>query len=103
MSPFFVRIYIIMIASIAAILFMMLSFFIPKWSSLILGIQIILIPSIYIIGHEIIEYMTKEEYSSTLEEINAYAQDLNKKYIEEKVLNKELHKENVRLRTNVKK
>lgn len=103
MSPFFVRIYIIMVATIAAILFMFLSFFLPEWSNLILGIQIILIPSIYIIGHEIIEYMTKEEYASTLEEINAYAQDLNKKYVEEKVLNKQLSREIIRVRRNAKK
>lgn len=91
-----------MVATVAAILFMIFSFFLPRYSNLVLGIQIILIPSIYIIGHEIIEYMTKEEYSSTLEEINAYAQNLNEKYVEQKTLNKQLRNEIERLKKNVK-
>ena len=103
MKPFFVRIYITLIATCAAILFMMLSFFFSEDSILILSIETILIPCIYIIGQEILEYITKEKYSATIDEINAHARKLNENYTKEKLLNKGLSKEIERLKKYAKK
>ncbi len=60
---------------------------IPSWQSEILNIEIIALPSIYIIGNMIIEEKIKKTYEDTLDEISQEAYKLEKKYILERCKN----------------
>ncbi len=78
------RITITLTATLTAILFIILSYLLPKHAVLILTIEIILLPSIYIIGNYYAERLMKEEYLKTINFISDRANNLQEKYTKEK-------------------
>jgi len=60
----------------------------PLWKEEIMAIEIIIIPTIFIIGNFIIEELIKREYDNIIIEISEDIHDLEQKYLREKMRNK---------------
>jgi len=63
------RVIITITATLTAILFIILNYFFIEFSVLILSIEIILLPSIYIIGNYYAEKVIKDEYEGIMDNI----------------------------------
>lgn len=87
MEIIYIRVLIIIIATTIAIDFAILAYALPQHSSLILTIEIILLPVIYIIGNYYIEELIKEEYEKEISVINEKSIQLGDKYLKQKYLN----------------
>jgi len=81
------------IATMTAIIFIALSYNFPKHSIFILTIEVILLPTIYIVGNYHIESLLKKEHQSELNNILHFTNILEEKYNNERLLNTKLKKE----------
>ena len=95
-----IRILTILMATITAITFLFLAELYPKSAKLILSIEILLLPTIYIIGYEIVEAVTKKEHEEKIEkdhqdfdELNETIKELNILFIEEREKRKRIEME----------
>ena len=80
------------LTTLSAVLFIILSFLFPELAIMILSVEIVLLPSIYMIGNECSEQLLKKEYNKNLEEIRQSIGELNEKYNNQMVLNSILRK-----------
>jgi len=90
METIYMRVIITYIATFTAILFITLSYLFQNYSVLILTIEVILLPSIYIIGNYYIESLLERKYRQELDFISKKADELNEKYNKQRFLNLEL-------------
>ncbi len=88
-----IRVLIIIIATTIAIDFTILAYLLPQHSSIILTVEIILLPIIYIIGNYYIEELIKKQYEEEISSIQEEAIKLKDKYLKEKYLNKNIKDE----------
>tara|TARA_Y100000310_G_C20627284_1_gene786642 strand:- start:1295 stop:1636 length:342 start_codon:yes stop_codon:yes gene_type:complete len=85
-----IRILITSVATLTAILFILLSFIFPSYAVLVLSIEVILLPSIYIVGNLIIESLLEEKYTKIVTNMQSSFDNLDNKYFEERTLNEKL-------------
>ena len=95
-----IRILITIIATIIAIDFAILIYVFPQHSSILLTIEIILLPVIYIVGNYYIEELIKKQYEKEFASIEEKAIELGDRYLKEKYLNNMLK---LRLKNETKK
>ena len=83
-----IRVIVTLIATFVAISFAILAYTFPKDSSLILTIEVILLPAIYVVGNYLAEYligvMHREElfkYQEDLDDLDNLVSSLNEKYL----------------------
>jgi hypothetical protein len=81
------RIFITVIAAIIAIDFAILVYIFPQHSPILLTIEVILLPSIYIIGNYYVEESIKKQYEETISSIQQDATKLKDRYLKQKYLN----------------
>lgn len=80
MNTFKLRIYMTIIPTITAILFIILSFLFPDLAMMILSVEIVLLPSIYIVWNECTEQLLSREYKRKINEIRESTEELTEKY-----------------------
>lgn len=78
------------LATIVGILAIVLIAFFPNQATFIFSLEVIILPTIYIIGNSYIEEKIKEEYQNIVSNINEDAEALKQRYIETAFLNQEL-------------
>lgn len=88
-----IRVLIIILATTIAIDSAILAYILPQHSSIILTIEIILLPLIYIVGNYCIEELIKKQYEKIILTIQEEADKLRDKYLKEKYLNKDIKNE----------
>ena len=84
------RVCVTAIATMTAIVFIMLSYIFKEEATLILSIEVILLPSIYIIGNYFIEHIIKEEFREQLSIVSDEVDELKDKYVEQLLINQTL-------------
>ncbi len=97
-----IRVLITVIATLTAIFFIILSYLLPKDAILILTIEVILLPTIYIVGNYYAESLIRRRYGKIIEFASKEADELKEKYINEKILNIRLKSELNRIKKNAK-
>jgi hypothetical protein len=90
MEIFHIRILITIIATIVAIDSAILVYILPNHSGIILTIEVILLPVLYIIGNYYVEEILKKQYEEDISIIEKEANDLKDKYLKQKYLNEVL-------------
>lgn len=85
-----IRIWVTIIATLTAVIFIGLSRFYPNNATLFLSIEVIILPAIYIIGNYYAEEVIKKEYSDLMKELEDKTEKLNSELVEEKISNREL-------------
>ncbi len=85
-----IRVFVTIITTITAIIFILMSSIFPKLSSVILSIEIILLPTIYILSNIYIEKMIKDKYNTMINSLSGDVDSLNQKYYEQRLLNERL-------------
>lgn len=88
-----IRVAITLIATLTAIVFIILINIFPEQSLMILTIETLLLPTIYIIGNYYAEDLIENRYRKIIEFITKVSKDLNERYINEKLLNVELKRD----------
>ena len=81
------RIGMVVIATITAILFLSLAYVFPDDSILILNIEVILLPSIYIVSNYYIENTMEARYNKLLDHLFEKSTELERKYYIERMRN----------------
>jgi hypothetical protein len=81
-----IRIFITIMATIIAIDFAILTYIFPQHASILLTIEVILLPSIYIIGNYYVEEFIKKQYEEELNSIKEKVLELGDKYLKQKNL-----------------
>jgi c-di-AMP phosphodiesterase-like protein len=79
------------LAMLVGIIASILVFSFPSYSSLIFTIEVIVLPTIYIVGNAYIEDKITGEYQDIISNISKDAEIIKQKYIETAFLNKELY------------
>ena len=82
-----IRVIITILATLTAIIFILLTFIFPEYSKLILTIEVIILPTIYIIGNYYAENIIQKRNEQIIRNITMKADDLSKKYINERTYN----------------
>ncbi len=59
----------------------------PFWKEEIMAIEIIVLPTIFIVGNMIVEELIKKEYDNIIDEISEEAYNIEQKYFREKMKN----------------
>ena len=85
-----IRIWVTIIATLTAVIFIGLSQFYSDKAILFLSIEVIVLPAIYIIGNYYAEEVIKKEYSDLMKELEDKTEKLNSELMEEKISNREL-------------
>lgn len=67
-------------ATLTAILFIILVKLFPKWAITLLAAELVLLPSIYIIGSTVAEGAIKKNYEDKLEALLSKSENLQQKY-----------------------
>lgn len=67
-------------ATSTAILFLTLYFLFQEYGVLLLSIEVILLPAVYVVGNIFAESTMKEQHKEILEEIFAETKELERKY-----------------------
>ena len=98
-----IRVIITIMATLLAIIFILLTSLFPNYSNLILTIEVILLPSIYIIGNYYAENLIEERNKELLSHISSESEKLQEKYIKEKLHNIQLEAELKYLKDNDEK
>ena len=80
-----IRIIITILATITAIIFILLNSIFPEYSVLILTIETIILPTIYIIGNYYAENVIQKQNEQIIQSIIIKIDDLTKKYIKERM------------------
>ncbi|MFH1649219.1 MAG: hypothetical protein ABIA93_01590 [Candidatus Woesearchaeota archaeon] len=81
------------VATLTGILFIVMATLIPEYAKLLLSVEVILLPAVYIVGYTHIEESIEQKYNTTLKEIWMAAQTLNANYYNEQMLRKKLERE----------
>lgn len=81
-----IRVVITLLATITAIIFILLSYIYPNYSTLILTIEVILLPAIYIIGNYYAEYIVEQHYRKNLDYLESLVYELNSKVFNQEIL-----------------
>ena len=81
-----IRVVITLLATITAIIFIPLSYIYPDYSTLILTIEVILLPAIYIIGNYYAEYIVEQHYRKNLDYLESLVYELNSKVFNQEIL-----------------
>lgn len=85
-----VKVWVTIIATITAVIFITFSSIYPERAMLLLSIEVIILPAIYIIGNYCAEHLIKQEYSDLMKELDEKTEELNEALIEEQMDNIEL-------------
>lgn len=88
MEIFQIRILITIMATTIAIDSAILTYLFSQYASILLTIEVILLPSIYIIGNYYVEELIKKQYEEEIIAIEKEAVELGNKYLKQKYLNK---------------
>ncbi len=97
------KICVTIIATLTAILFIVLAYIYKEHATLFLSVEVILLPSIYIIGNAIAEKLIKDEYEGLLDIFNEQASILNERNFKLTIMNEKLKYEIKLLKKNGKK
>ena len=81
-----IRIVITLIATVTAIIFILFSYIFPEYAIQILTIEVILLPSIYIIGNYYAEHLIEERYRKELIYVDNLINELNRKLFNQEIL-----------------
>lgn len=85
-----IRVWVTIIATFTAVLFIALSFIYPDKSVLWLSLEVVILPAIYIIGNYYAEELIKQEYSKLMEDLEENTEKINQELVEERLFNAEL-------------
>ncbi len=88
-----IRIAITIIATLTAIIFIILAYIFPEHSIVILTIETILLPTIYIVGNHYAEDLIERRYMRIIQFIKKESSELNEKYIKQIGLNNRIQAE----------
>jgi len=87
-----IRVLITIMATFTAITFIALSYIFPEHSVFILTIEVILLPTLYIIGNYFAESLIEKEYVKIIDYISDKSEQLNERYNNERFINISLKK-----------
>jgi len=96
------KVWVTIIATVVAVVFIILNYFTENLSRLWLSIEVIILPSIYIIGSVISERIIKKEYDAQISYIGEETDKLTKKYLNQIVEIERLKYDNDLLRERLK-
>jgi len=85
-----IRVWVTILATLTALIFIGLSYTYSDDSILWLSMEIIILPSIYIIGNYCAEELIKKEYSNLMRGLEEKTEELNNELWEERIANTEL-------------
>lgn len=92
MEIFYLRILVTIIATIMAIDSAILVYIFPQHASMLFTIEVLILPTIYIISNYYIEETLKKQYEEQISKIEDQAEKLKENYLKEKYLNKSLNR-----------
>lgn len=81
MSLLNLRVRVAIIATMTAIVFISLSYLLPSAAVFVLSIEVILLPTIYIIGNYYAEHLIEEDAGEIITELDIKAEELNKRNV----------------------
>ena len=81
---------IIIVATLTALLFTALSYFISMYTTLFFSLEVILLPAIYIVGNRLAEQKIQEQYRTIITRTEQDLKELHEKYYIQLLLNREL-------------
>ena len=84
------------LATFMGIIVIVLIYGFPQHAILILSLEVIILPTIYIIGNSYIEERIKEKYQQIISDISDDTEKLKERYVEQVLKNQELK---IRLKT----
>jgi len=79
------------LATIVGVLAIILIAIFPNQAPIIFSIEVIILPTIYIIGNSYIEEKIKQEYQNLVSDISEDSERLKQRYINAMFVNQELH------------
>lgn len=79
-----VKLWIAAIATCVGILFVVLTDLLPGRAPMLLGIEVLVLPTIYIVGNIVAEQKIEEEYATTIDAMTYQMSVLNDKYYKER-------------------
>ena len=96
------RTIITIVATIIGISAVVLNYFFPKYALLIFGLEVLILPTIYIIGNIYIEEQIKKEYEENIQSIEEKYQDLREENDVQDYIIRELDSKNKSLKNELK-
>lgn len=84
------RVLVTIFATMTAIIFILMSYVFPNYSVLVLTIEVILLPAIYIVGNYYVEHLLERKYNQEIDFLSVQTNQLNEKYNNQRLLNIEL-------------
>lgn len=79
------------LATFVGVIAIVLIYFFPNYSVLIFSIEVIILPTIYIVFNSYIEENIKQEYQEIISDIGEDSEKMNRKYNEAVFINRELY------------
>lgn len=72
--------YITVGGTATAIVFIVATFLLPKYATMLLSVEVVLLPSIYIIGSVVTERLIRDDYERKIKKINSKSKEVEEKY-----------------------
>lgn len=87
------RVIITILATLTALIFISLVYLFPEISVFLLTIEVLLLPTVYIVGNYIAEHLMEKRHNMTIGYISSQTDSLQEKYNKARLLNVKLEEE----------